>query len=214
MASREKVDGMRASARGRGSGTGEDEKRAAAHQKYVQDRYEEYIDRGGMESDEAWAAAVTDAKRFYPKYYSKDPNQGVITPEQMAAVAYANPYSQEVVASSLDNGTNRLAEAGEPGRLPNIAGKAPAAAVTPAPVTPTPAPAPAQAPDAPPPDAAPQAASTEGQKTQDMPTPEQYMAAKPYEVDGETGYVVGNVFYTDAEWKQVSSNLASRFKGF
>ena len=90
MASREKVAGMRAAARGGGGGgDGVDGKRAAAHQKYVQDRYKEYIDRGGMESDEAWSAAVTDAKRFYPEYYLED------APRQFPVSATAVGYGRD-----------------------------------------------------------------------------------------------------------------------
>ena len=136
MASREKVAGMRAAARGGGGGgDGVDGKRAAAHQKYLQDRYKEYIDRGGMESDEAWAAAETDAKRFYPEYYPEDATE--VRTVTRSAWNAAQEKGNEAVKSELD-------QAKKEGRIrivddPKTDGGAPA------PV----APAPAQAPEPP-----------------------------------------------------------------
>lgn len=139
MASREKVAGMRAAARGGGGGgDGVDGKRAAAHQKYLQDRYKEYIDRGGMEQGEAWQAAVTDAKRFYPEYYPDEPPRG--TPVSQTAVGYAfdpsvsNEATQTAVREALGRGdivpvgpekTDGGAPAPEPPKLSDFVGPAP-----------------------------------------------------------------------------------------
>lgn len=140
MASREKMAGMRAASRGGGGGggggDGVDGKRAAAHQKYLQDRYKEYRDRGEMESDEAWQAAETDAKRFYPEYY---PEQA---PKVRTVTRSAWNAAQEKGNDAVKAG---LAQAKKEGRIrivddPETGGSAPGQAPAQAPAAP-PAPA-------------------------------------------------------------------------
>ena len=234
MASREKVAGMRAAARGGGGGgDGVDGKRAAAHQKYLQDRYKEYIDRGGMEQGEAWQAAVTDAKRFYPEYYPEDATE-VRTVTRSAWNAAQEKGNEAVKA--------QLKQAKKEGRIRIVddpktdgGGGDPTPAATPAPeqapasppapaVPATPAPAPYDlsarapgvgagpnmytqdfAPEIPP--AAPPAAQPPVMFK--MPTAADITAAKRVRYGGEPGVMTpDNVFYTDEEWNALLATMA------
>lgn len=202
MASREKVAGMRAAARGSGGG-GEDSKRAAAHQKYLQDRYKEYIDRGGMESDEAWSAAVTDAKRFYPEYYPEDaPYRMPVTDEALSAVAETgNPATLAEVRRGL--GAEDLVRVG-PAKTGGGGGD-PGQAPAPAPAAP---PAPAEQPKTVP---RPEDTSMLGKfkdlvlgQDDDVPEVDTLPAPTPHVLNGTPGVRVGDTFYPADRWASLT----------
>jgi hypothetical protein len=101
MASREKMAGMRAAARGGGGGGGDgvDSKRAAAHEKFVMARYTERL-RDGEDPRNAWLGANADAEPSFPEFYLKDaPEVRTVTRSAWNA---AQEYGNDAVKAQLD----------------------------------------------------------------------------------------------------------------